>query len=124
MYSVVLIDDDPATCNIVQTILEYHHLNVTTFICPQAASTFLQTHQPDVLILDLYLETTTGYKMLKQFRAQAPGARIVATTAHQMGGTLGEVLRHGFDGYLPKPIDADTLLPFLRRIEQMSARPK
>jgi CheY-like chemotaxis protein len=39
---------------------------------------------------------------------------VIAVTASAMKGNREEILAHGFDGYIAKPIDHDVLMKTLR----------
>lgn len=116
--TILLVDDDPYVCDIFQLILQHHRLPLTSFSDAPSALQYLQTHDSDVVILDLFLPEMDGYRALEAIR-QLPGGqrcKIVATTAYYTQDTGQEVLKRGFDGYLPKPVVPDKLVPYLYHI--------
>jgi CheY-like chemotaxis protein len=117
-FSVLLIDDDPDTRNMFQMVMEYHNLNLAVAEDAETAFDYLRTHSPDVIVLDIMLPGIDGYQALNQIQQSklAPGASVVATTAYYTTDTPQELLSRGFSGYLPKPLNPSTLVPYLQRI--------
>jgi CheY-like chemotaxis protein len=65
---------------------------------------------PSVILLDLHMPGVDGYETARQIKAD-PELRhlpLVAVTAVAMVGDREAVLKHGFDGYIPKPITPET----------------
>ncbi len=118
MLSVLLVDDDPAMRDMFQMVMDHHHIDLTTVENAEMALDYLASNHPNVIILDLFLPGLDGYQMLRQMRkkALAPDARVVATTAYYTADTEQETLSGGFDGYLPKPIDANGIVPYLEAL--------
>mgnify|MGYP001445056603 CR=1 FL=1 len=116
--SVLLVDDDPYVCDICQLIFQHHQLPLTTVNNAVTALEYLSTHGADVIILDLFLPDMDGYRVLDAIRRMphGPQTKVVATTAYYTNDTGQEIIERGFDGYLPKPLQADTLIRYLQSI--------
>lgn len=117
-FSVLLVDDDPHTRNIFELVMAYHQLPVEIMGDAEAAIDYLTTHVADIVVIDLFLPGLDGYQALKHIRASArdPKCKVIATTAYYTNDTQQEVLRRGFDGYLPKPFEAVKLVAYLESI--------
>jgi signal transduction histidine kinase/CheY-like chemotaxis protein/HAMP domain-containing protein len=66
---------------------------------------------PDLIFMDLALPVMDGFAALAQIREEE-GLRhipVIAVTASAMKGDREEVLAHGFNGYISKPVDAELL---------------
>src|SRR3990172_10552661 len=115
MISVLLVDDDPHVCTIFELVMNHHQMPLAVAGDAEEALTYLQTHAPDIVVLDLFLPGVDGYQALDQIRATAlePNCRVVATTAYYTNDTRQEVMRRGFDGFLAKPFEAETLAGYL-----------
>lgn len=113
--SVLLVEDDPHTCNIFKMVMDHYALNLTIVNDAETAYQHLATHSPDVIVLDIFLPGTDGYQIFNRIRQQslAPNAAILATTAYYTEATRSEVLARGFQGYLPKPLDSSSLVTSL-----------
>jgi two-component system cell cycle response regulator DivK len=74
-----------------------------------------------VVLLDLDMPVLDGFGALQQLR-QRPGFSLVAAvavTAHAMLGDRERILSAGFDGYVSKPIDRQTLRDELTRVSNV-----
>jgi CheY-like chemotaxis protein len=75
-----------------------------------------RTHLPDLILTDIALPGLDGIQALKKIRQEETlrHVPVIAVTASAMKGDREEILAHGFDGYLSKPLDHETLLNVLR----------
>ena len=73
--------------------------------------------------MDLNLAGLSGYEALSRLRADARTASIpiVAVTADAMKGDRERVLAAGFDDYVAKPIDLQSLLAVVDRLAPQGA---
>jgi DNA-binding response OmpR family regulator len=69
----------------------------------------LESHQPDVLVLDMRLPDTDGVALLRQIAALRPGLPVIVTTAYASIEPQLAVLNLPYVGYLLKPFDLDDL---------------
>ena len=122
-FSVLLVDDDADTQSLFQDALD--HYGIALKVASDQASTLmaLASFSPDVVVLDIFLQDTDGYKLLHTIRSlpQPVTCPIVATTAYYTSDTTGELQRQGFDGYLLKPLDPEGLVEYLQNIVKNSA---
>jgi two-component system, cell cycle response regulator len=70
----------------------------------------------DLALVDILMPVMDGYEFARRFRSDAAlaGTPLVAVTALAMPGDHDRVLKAGFDGYIPKPIDPQR---FVQQIE-------
>lgn len=116
LKSVLLVDDDAHTCNIFKMVMDHHKVKLDIANNAEEAFALLQNSSPDVIVLDIFLPGTDGYQMFNRIRQKslAPGSAIVATTAYYTESTQNDVIERGFQGYLPKPLDSNSLVPYLK----------
>jgi CheY-like chemotaxis protein len=117
-FSVVLVDDDRITRDIFKMVFENQGLDLTVLEDAETALAYLESHTPDVLVLDIMLPGLDGYQALARIRKNgvARGCRIVATTAYYENDTEMDVIARGFDAFLPKPLRPVNLVEFLRNL--------
>ncbi len=75
-----------------------------------------RSHRPDLILSDIALPGLDGIRVLQKIR-QDESLRhvpVIAVTASAMKGDREQILAHGFDGYLSKPLDHDALLNLVR----------
>lgn len=117
-FSVLLIDDDEHIQELFKMVFDHHGHTLHVAADMSGALATLNEFHPHVIVLDIFLQHTDGYKVLNSIRSQYPGLNcpVVATTAYYTSDTESDVLKHGFDGYLLKPISPQTLMPYLEKI--------
>jgi CheY-like chemotaxis protein len=120
LTSVLLVDDDPHTCNIFRVVMDHHDLELKVAKNAEEAFEILKTFAPNVIVLDIFLPGTDGYQMFNRIRQNnmVPNAAIIATTAYYTETTQSDVLARGFQGYLPKPFESGSLVPYLKNALQ------
>ncbi len=118
MKQIALIEDNPDNRLLVRVILEPLY-QVTDYESGGAALARLRQEKPDLVLLDISLPEMDGTEVLRRIRADASlrGLPVIALTAHAMAGDREKTLALGFDDYVTKPIEDETLL--LRAIEKL-----
>jgi DNA-binding response OmpR family regulator len=117
--AVLIVDDEDYIRRILCFKLEragYHTLEAAS---AEAAEAMLESHDVQLLLLDVGLATTTnGFDLAARLRRNARTERlpIILVTAH---GFAADVLRGrevGADGYITKPFSADEVVGRVRAI--------
>jgi len=113
--SVVLVDDDRYLCDLLRLIMDHYDWQITVFQLADDAISYLQTHEPDIIILDLMLPKLNGWRAFEKIRSTLPNlsSKIVATTAYYSYDTERLIEKHGFDGFLSKPFEPTKLIDYL-----------
>jgi len=113
MSSVLVIDDDPVVCAVVEGVLKGEGYSVTSAGDAQSGiSRFIELN-PDLVIVDILMPGKEGMATILELRETNPEARILAITG---GGNFAasDVLRIaellGADNSLKKPFEPATLL--------------
>lgn len=113
--TILLVDDDGYVCELMRLIVDHHHWQITVFQTADDALSYLQTHNPDIIILDLMMPRLNGWQAFQKMRETLPhlSSKYVATTAYYSYDTEQRIKKHGFDGFLSKPFEATKLIDFL-----------
>jgi DNA-binding NarL/FixJ family response regulator len=69
-----------------------------------------QTHQPDVVLMDVTMPGMSGMEATRQLKASYPSAAILALTIHEEEDYFFQMLQAGASGYVPKRVAADELV--------------
>jgi DNA-binding response OmpR family regulator len=118
MNSVLVIDDDPVFCTVVQSILENDGYSVESAGDAQTGISRFEELDPDLVIVDILMPGKEGIATILELRENNPEARILAMTG---GGNFaaGDVLRIaellGADNSLKKPFEPAVLLATVKR---------
>ncbi len=73
-------------------------------------------HLPDVVLMDLTMPVMGGLDATRLIRATLPDVAIVVLTASEEDADLFEAIRSGARGFLPKDVEARTLLTMLEGV--------
>jgi CheY-like chemotaxis protein len=117
-FLVLLVDDDPDTQAVFQDTLNHYGIELEIADGEQSALNAVKEHTPDIIVLDIFLPDTDGYKLLQVLRGMPDVVKcpIIATTGYYTTDTVNNLQRRGFDGYLLKPLDPQELVPYLQSI--------
>jgi len=108
--TILLIEDNPDNSMTIKALLGDKYFIITA---DDGVSGFQKAvnYKPHVILLDISLPDIDGFEVLRRIRnnseiAQTP---IIAVTARAMKGDKEMILKFGFDGYVPKPVDNSLL---------------
>ena len=105
---VLIVDDDPDTLftlnEMVQATGCKTHLAKSGMECLK----ILENVRPDLIMLDIMMPEMDGFQTLKNIRSNTDlaGIPIYAVTAKAMVGDKEIILKHGFNDYIPKPVNS------------------
>ncbi len=108
--TVLLIEDNAQNVYLVTYILSAAGLHVLSANDGPAGIELALTLVPDMILLDIQLPGMDGYDVARAIRC-LPRLRsipIVAVTSYAMPGDRERARDAGCDGYIEKPIDAQT----------------
>jgi len=115
MTNILVIDDEPAVCEVLQTVLEDHGYTVRTATSAKNLTDLL-TPPPDIILLDVLMPEINGLECLPQIKATAPDAHVVVITGvndYRIADLFYEAGAHSF---VTKPIKHKNLLETLQKI--------
>ncbi len=113
---ILLIEDDPATREVVTEILTAEGCEVQTAVDGRSALAILESWKPSLILLDLRMPEMDGSAFALAYRALAgPHAPIVLITASSEDDTAAAALSIGAVDTIRKPFDLDELLDAVAR---------
>jgi two-component system, OmpR family, phosphate regulon response regulator PhoB len=99
---VLVVDDDPAICDLLSSVLEINGLSAVAVNTPAEARTSIAAGKVDIVLLDLMLAGDDGLGLLADLRRSSDLPVILVTgKANEMDRILG--LKLGADDYIVKP---------------------
>ena len=119
--SVLVVDDDGDSRDVVAAHLENSRARVLTAASVAEAMDVLQRERVDILLADVAMPGEDGYSLVRRLRATSSRtARIpaAALTAHAREEDRQVALRAGFQTHLAKPIDARSLVAAIAALRQ------
>ena len=122
MLRLLLVDDVRLWTDLLAKALVVHPTIqvVGTVANAQQLWAFLRANQPDLVLLDIYLDkTTTDLSLARQLKQTYPSLKIVLLTDASTNAMLiQEANQLGLDGYLSKNIAETELVNLLQKAEQ------
>ena len=105
---VLLVDDDPDTLFTVNEIVQSCQCKTILANSGEECLEALQNEMPDLILLDIMMPGMDGFQTLKKIKENQEWANIpvFAVTAKAMAGDKEIIIKHGFDDYIPKPVNA------------------
>jgi two-component system, cell cycle response regulator DivK len=118
MKTVLVVDDNAVCRELIREALQTEGLCVTEASHGAEALEAIQRLEPDMILLDIQMPNGTGYEVLRKIRSDPRTARlpVAALTAFAMRGDREKGISEGFDDYITKPIDLDSLRHRVRRL--------
>jgi len=117
---ILVVDDDPAICDLVRDYLVQHDLEVTTVASGEEMDQALGTHLVDLVVLDLQLPGEDGFAIARRLRDKLD-LPIIMLTGRGDEADRVQGLEMGADDYVTKPFSQRELLArihaVLRRTE-------
>jgi CheY-like chemotaxis protein/signal transduction histidine kinase len=118
---VLLVDDDAIQREVVTWMLETRNVSVLTAENGQAALSILEHESVHLVFMDVHMPVLDGLAATRRLRAlereRGLGEHlpVVALTAHALPADREDCLEAGVDGWVPKPVRAETLVAALHR---------
>jgi PAS domain S-box-containing protein len=110
---ILLAEDNVVNQRLAVRLLEKRGHCVVLANDGREALAALERQPFDLVLMDLQMPVMSGFEATATLRARerTTGGRlpVIALTAHAMKGDRERCLVEGFDGYVPKPIDAGQL---------------
>lgn len=109
--TILYVEDNSDNRMLVRRILMAEGFNVIEAPNAGQALVVLQTHTPDLILMDINMPDMDGYTLTSKLKAIPAliNVPIIAMTANALKGDKERSLDAGCDGYIQKPIDVDAL---------------
>lgn len=109
MGLIMVLDDEQDSCRLIQRVLYGSGHEVQTFTDGNEALHWLESHEPDLAILDIKLRRPDGIQILEHMRRRKCRAKVLMITGHPSVETAQRAFQHGIEDYMVKPIEIDEL---------------
>lgn len=119
---VLLVDDEPALCDILAMALRHEGWDVTTALTGREALRAAKISVPDVIVLDVMLPDLDGTDVLIRMRESGIAAPVLFLTAKDALADRLVGLNAGGDDYVTKPFELDELIARLQGLVRRTVR--
>jgi two-component system cell cycle response regulator len=109
---ILVIEDNPTNLELLSYIIKAYGHEVLAALDGIAGIDIAHRLIPDVIICDIQMPQIDGYEVARRLRSTPDTAAIplVAVSALAMVGDRRRVMAAGFDGYITKPINPETIM--------------
>lgn len=121
MMTVLIVDDDLNLLKMLRRTLTYEGFHVVTATDGHEALTQVETHRPDVIVLDWLMPGLDGIEVTNRLQAAHDETMILMLTARDGIEDRVEGLESGADDYLVKPFAPAELLARIHALLRRSA---
>ncbi|WP_219471239.1 response regulator transcription factor [Nonomuraea rhizosphaerae] len=118
---LLVVDDEPALREALQSSLEFEGYKVVTANDGQAALDELERETYDAVLLDVMMPRLDGLTACRRLRASGNHIPVLMLTARDAVGDRVSGLDAGADDYLVKPFELDELLARVRALLRRGA---
>jgi DNA-binding NtrC family response regulator len=102
--SIVVIDDNPGSLELLSAALARSDLAVYTASNPAQGLELVRRHRPRLVVTDLVMPGMSGIEVLQHVVRFDPSIDVLLMTAHYTTETAVEAIRQGAADYLQKPV--------------------
>ncbi|HNC95621.1 MAG TPA: response regulator, partial [Myxococcota bacterium] len=112
---VLVVDDDPAMCEVLREGLSDHGYDVTTATDPAEALAQIRARDWEAVVTDLNMPGQTGISLCQACSSIRPELPVILITAFGTLATAIAAIRAGAWDFVTKPLDPDALALSLGR---------
>ncbi len=118
VLNIFIVEDDLIFVELLTKLLEGAGHRVTSETDSEKALAAIEAARPDCLLVDLMMPGKDGLTMCKEVREQAllADTRLIVVSAKSYEFDRKRALKSGADGFIQKPISAETFVAELERI--------
>ena len=115
--TILVAEDNASNYKLFESILKYDYHLIHAWDGMEAVEMF-RKHNPQIVLMDINMPVMDGYEATREIRKYSAKIPIIAVTAFAYASDEQKVMESGFDGYMPKPINARLLKAQLMDIMQ------
>lgn len=114
---VLVVDDNRVNLKVAEGMMTPYRINVTAVESGPEAISLLKKESFDIVFMDHMMPVMDGVEAMLKIREipEQKDACIIALTANAISGMKEQYLEYGFQGFLPKPLEARDLDDCLRQ---------
>lgn len=106
--TILVAEDNASNYKLFESILRYDYHLIHAWDGMEAVEMFRE-HNPQIVLMDINMPVMDGYEATREICKYSAKIPIIAVTAFAYASDEQKVMESGFDGYMPKPINAKLL---------------
>lgn len=116
-FTILIAEDNESNYKLFASILKGEYQLIHAWDGEEAVEMF-KKYNPQMILMDINMPVMDGYEATREIRKYSAKVPIIAVTAFAYASDEQKVMESGFDGYMPKPINARQLKAQLTDIMQ------
>lgn len=100
---VLIVDDDPAICKLLEKVMRSNELETTIAASGTEALSIIRNHTFDIILLDIMLGDMEGFEVIKRVRSQGISTPVMIVSGRNEDYDSLYGLSIGADDYITKP---------------------
>lgn len=108
---ILVVEDNPANRELMDYLLRAAGYEPILAEGGSEGIRLFESGRPDLVLLDIQMPDLDGVEVIRTIRPEPGGdPPVLAVTAFAMVGDRDRLLSAGFDGYIAKPIEAESFV--------------
>jgi DNA-binding NtrC family response regulator len=107
--SLLIIDDNPGSLEMLSSALAQPDLEILTASDPEEGVDLVHSRRPQIVLTDLIMPGMTGMEVLERVMEFDPATEVILMTAHYSTESAVEAIKKGASDYLNKPVSIAAL---------------
>ena len=114
---ILLVDDHALIrAGLANLLIQHHHEVVAEASTSSQASALINTHKPEIVLVDINLGTSSGIDLIKEMKKSGAASKFVVLTMHDDTQTLESAKDAGAIAFVTKSAPTESLLEILQTI--------
>ena len=114
---ILLVDDHALIrAGLANLLIQHHHEVVAEASTSSQASALINTHKPEIVLVDINLGTSSGIDLIKEMKKSGAASKFVVLTMHDDTQTLESAKDAGASAFVTKSAPTESLLEILQTI--------
>jgi two-component system response regulator VicR len=102
MPKILIVEDEKPLADAYKTILERHKYDVSVAYDGEEALTFIEQHEPDLILLDMKLPKMSGLEFLRSIDDESITSKVIVFSNQDTQSDIDEAFKLGAKRYLLK----------------------
>lgn len=114
--TILIAEDDNINFLLFQKMMQHKNYKIIRAVNGQeAVDICINNPNIDLVLMDIKMPIMTGFEALEQIRPIRPILPIIAQTAYSSSDDKIKIEEAGFNGYITKPLNRDTLFELINK---------
>ncbi len=122
MLSLLIIDDNEKSLELLSSALAQPGLRILTASDPEQGLELVFNEHPQIVLTDLVMPHITGMEVLERIVEFDPSTEVILMTAHYSTESAVEAIKKGASDYLNKPISIGSLRERVGKLVEQARR--